>query len=100
MERFRIILDFEEYHGDEKEDIQGCLQNLFNTPVGTVATDRDFGLDWECLDLPLPIAANRLVIEIVTKTRKYETRITIKDVECKFDEADGKISVKVVLEDG
>lgn len=99
MHKWKMLLEFTDYHGTEKEDITNCLKTLFATPVGTVATYRDFGISWDFIDQPLPIAMNMMVIELREKIEKYEKRVTVSDIECKFDEIAGTIEVKVVLED-
>lgn len=100
MANWKITLDFTDYHGDEEEDIRNCLETLYNTPEGTVALDRGFGLDWDIVDLPIPVAVNWLVIEITQKTEKYESRIAIKDIESDYAERDGEVKIKVVFMDG
>lgn len=100
MAKWKITLDFTDYHGDEEADIRNCLNTLYNTPVGTVALDRDFGLDWDIVDLPIPVAVNRLVIEIAQKTERYEKRIAIKDFEADSTPRNGEVNIKVVYTDG
>ena len=85
---------------EQKADILRCLNVLYSTPLGTVALDREFGLDWSVLDLPLEMAKGRLTIEIIEKTRKYEPRVEV--VKVCFDTQlveglNGKLAVKVVL---
>ena len=52
---------------EELRHIADCLNILYRTPVGSVALDRDFGLDWSFLDLPLPDAKARLEAELIQK---------------------------------
>ena len=85
---------------EQKADILRCLNVLYSTPLGTVALDREFGLDWSVLDLPLEMAKGRLTIEIIEKTRKYEPRV--EGVKVCFDTQlveglNGKLAGKVVL---
>ena len=85
---------------EEKEDVLRCLQTLYSTPVGTVALDRDFGLDWSVIDLPIERAKGRLTIEIIEKTRKYEPRVEVVKVnfyETQLETINGKLSGEVVL---
>ena len=99
MAKWKVTLDFTDYHGEEQQDIANCLNTLYNTPEGTVAMDREFGLDWDIVDLPTPIAANRLVIEITEKTERYESRIAIKDIESSYGGESEEIMIKVVYMD-
>ena len=85
---------------EQKTDVLRCLNVLYGKPVGTVALDREFGLDWTVLDLPLEMAKGRLTIEIIEKTRKYEPRVEV--VKVCFDTQlveglNGKLAGKVVL---
>ncbi len=85
---------------EQKADILRCLNVLYSTPLGTVALDREFGLDWSVLDLPLEMAKGRLTIEIIEKIRKYEPRVEV--VKVCFDTQlveglNGKLAGKVVL---
>lgn len=85
---------------EQKTDVLRCLNVLYSTPLGTVALDREFGLDWSVLDLPLEMAKGRLTIEIIEKTRKYEPRVEV--VKVCFDTQlveglNGKLAGKVVL---
>ena len=65
----------------EARDIRRCLTALYSVRVGEQPLDRDFGLDWSCLDQPIPIAKNLLALEIIEKTRKYENRAAVDRVE-------------------
>lgn len=80
------------------EEIYQNLQVIYTTPVGTVAFDREFGIDIDVLDNPIPIAKGRLIVELIEKTRKYEPRAIVKEVTFKRSEKDGKLIPKVVIE--
>ena len=85
---------------EQKEDVLRCLNTLYTTPVGTVALDRNFGLDWSVLDLPLEIAKGRFTIEVIEKTRKYEPRVDIVKVlfpSTQLQTIDGNLLGEVVL---
>ena len=85
---------------EQKEDVLRCLNTLYTTPVGTVALDRNFGLDWSVLDLPLEIAKGRFTIEVIEKTRKYEPRVNIVKVlflSTQLQTIDGNLLGEVVL---
>lgn len=85
---------------EQKEDVLRCLNTLYTTPVGTVALDRNFGLDWSVLDLPLEIAKGRFTIEVIEKTRKYEPRVDIVKVlflSTQLQSIDGNLLGEVVL---
>lgn len=78
--------------------VREALSLLYNTRAGECALDRDFGLDWSIVDLPLPEAKARLAAEIITKTRKYEgDRADVSSVSFLVKE-DGVLVPKVVIE--
>lgn len=78
--------------------LRESLSLLYNTRAGECALDRDFGLDWSLVDLPLPEAKARLAAEIITKTRKYEgDRADVSSVSFSVKE-DGVLIPKVVIE--
>lgn len=78
--------------------LREALSLLYNTRAGECALDRDFGLDWSIVDLPLPEAKARLAAEIITKTRKYEgDRADVSSVSFLVKE-DGVLIPKVVIE--
>ena len=70
----------------EARDIWRCLTALYSVRVGEQPLDRDFGLDWSCLDQPVPIARNLLSLAIIEKTKKYENRAAVERVECQRGE--------------
>ena len=74
----------------EARDIRRCLTALYSVRVGEQPLDRAFGLDWSCLDQPGPIAKNLLALEIIEKTKKYESRAAVDRVEFQTGE-DGQL---------
>ena len=38
---------------DTAEDVQRCIAVLLSTRAGSVAMDREFGLSWDFVDLPV-----------------------------------------------
>lgn len=83
---------------EELQHIALCLCTLYRTPIGSVALDRDFGLDWSFLDLPIPAAKARLEGELVQKTAKYEPRVRVREILWEYAGRDGEMKPKVVLE--
>lgn len=78
--------------------LRESLSLLYNTRAGECALDRDFGLNWSLVDLPLPEAKAKMAAEIITKTRKYEgDRADVKSVSFLVKE-DGVLIPKVVIE--
>lgn len=84
--------------GELDGSVKEALSLLYNTRSGECALDRDFGLDWSLVDLPLPEAKARMAAEIITKTRKYEgDRADVSSVSFLIKE-DGVLIPKVVIE--
>ena len=80
------------------QDVLRCLSCLYGSHVGTLALDRDFGLDWSFLDAPTERAKALIEAEIITKTRKYEPRARVEAVRWDGDAAQGYIQPKVVID--
>lgn len=78
------------------DEIYQNLNVLYTTPEGTVPFDREFGINTDILDNPLPIAKGLLIAEYINKTRKYEPRAKVKKVD--FEYREETIVPKVVIE--
>lgn len=84
--------------GDEWRDILRCLTVLYGSRIGTLALDRDFGIDWSFVDMPMPSAKAMIEAELITKTKKYEPRAVVKQITWTGDAALGLIKPKVVID--
>ncbi len=84
--------------GKVAEDVRRNLALLYSTREGEAALDRDFGLSQSWLDYPTETAKQLLTSEIITKTRLYEPRASIADVQFGVSSADGKLNAKVVID--
>lgn len=65
----------------EAKDIRRCLASLYFVREGEQPLDRNFGLKQDFLDQPVNIAKNMLALEIIEKTRRYETRVLVEKVD-------------------
>lgn len=85
-------------------EVQEILQNvktILSTVRGTVPLDREFGISYDFVDEPSPIAMMQARIEIVNAIKTYEPRATVSRVEFKTnpnDARDGKLYPVVTLE--
>jgi len=79
------------------EDIWNNLKVLYSTRIGEQDHDRDFGIDWSILDLPMNLAKLRLEQELIVKTRKYEPRVDVSRVVWTYGPEEGQMQPKVVL---
>ena len=77
------------------------IRTALATRKGSVPLDRDFGLSWELIDLPLPESRPLLVAEIGRGLERCVPRIRVKSVTFKADApgaADGKLTPVVTVE--
>ena len=68
---------------NEEDTVSSILQNIaliLATPKGTVPMYRDFGLDREFLDMPMPDAEVRMIAPIREAVEQWEPRAAVKDV--------------------
>lgn len=79
-----------------KEEIMQNLKTLLTTPAGSVAFDREFGIDTSFIDMPIEIAKARITAEYIEKINKYENRVKISEII--FETKDNILIPKVVIE--
>lgn len=84
-------------NGQIDQSIVDGLLLLWSTPVGTVVLDRDFGIDMGFVDMPLMQAKQMFTVEIITKTRKYEPRVSVKKIAFTTNALDGKLTPKIEI---
>ena len=89
-----------DYESPKDADISRCLMMLYTTKEGSQPLDREFGLKWDFIDKPLPVAKQEYAFEVIRKTRKYETRVRVKEVTYQFDEESGKMKPIIMLVKG
>ena len=68
---------------NEQDTVSSVLHNvalILATPKGTIPMYRDFGLDREFLDMPIPEAEVRMIAPIREAVEEWEPRATVKDV--------------------
>ena len=78
------------------EEINQNVKVITSTPVGSLAFDRDFGIDMSLLDNPIPIAQGLITVELIEKIRKYEPRVNVKEII--FASKDEIIVPRIILE--
>ena len=84
---------------NELETVNSVLQNIaliLATPKGSVPFYRDFGVSWDALDKPLPIARSMLIPEIREAIEKWEPRALFLGVEFRRDPAQPGTLVPIV----
>ncbi len=72
---------------------------ILATPKGTVPMYRDFGLEREFLDTPMPEAEIRMIAPIREAVEKWEPRATVKDVSfIRSGDGSGRLIAQVEIE--
>lgn len=85
---------------EEYQEVIRNVKTILTTPKGTVAFDRDFGVDWSIVDQPMARAKGQLTTEYVKQVRKYEPRVKVTEVLFEEVNQDGVLIPRVVLEIG
>lgn len=85
--------------------VEEVLQNvaaIISTRQYTVPLDREFGVAFEFLDEPMPVAMAKASTEIISAIQQHEPRCRVLEVTFDGDGADGvlKPRVKVDIPDG
>lgn len=75
------------------------IRMLLSTRKGSVPLDRDYGITWEYVDLPLPEAMPYMVSEIASQLTRYVPKIKVRDINFKSDDpVEGILQPTVVVE--
>lgn len=88
--RYVVTLD-REVDFAPQNDVAEILQNvrtILATVVGSVPLDRDFGVSWDFVDMPIPKARIMIKQSIIEAIEKYEDRVTLQEVEFYGDSLD------------
>ena len=78
-----VVIVLNDVKESEVEDIRRCLTTLYLIREGEQPLDRNLGLSQEFIDKNDPVARNLLALEIIEKTKQYETRVAVEKVEYK-----------------
>ena len=62
---------------DPIDSIKKCVFMILATPRGTVPMYREFGISWDALEYPLPVARAMMVAEIKPAIERWETRASL-----------------------
>lgn len=75
------------------------IRLLLSTRKGSVPLDRDYGVSWDYVDLPLPEAMPYMISEIAGQLEKYVPRIKVRDIVFKSaDPLEGILQPTVTVE--
>lgn len=86
-----------DFAADGHDEIYQNLTTLYTTPEGSVPFDRNFGININSLDAPIPLAQGRLIVEYFEKTKRYEPRAAVKEVDFEANLQNGHLIPKVVI---
>lgn len=73
------------------------VRTILNTRIGTVPLARDFGLSWEHVDKPLPVAKTLMQGAVIDAVAEFEPRARVESVSFEGDGADGVLRPSVVI---
>jgi phage baseplate assembly protein W len=77
------------------------IRTVLATRKGSVPLDRDFGLSWDVVDMPMPKALPYLAAEVGRALERYVPRIRVRDMDFAGETSetvDGRLRVKVTVE--
>lgn len=83
----------------ETETVRAILRNvavILATRKGSVPLYREFGISWDALDKPLPIARSMMIPEIREAIEKWEPRAVFRGVEFRQDPAQPGTLIPIV----
>ena len=87
---------------NDQDTVSSVIHNvalILATPKGTVPMYRDFGLEREFLDMPMPAAELRMIAPIREAVEQWEPRATVKDVRfTRSSDGSGRLLVSVEIE--
>lgn len=103
MSKFAVSLDTVIDFKPETE-VAEILQNvrtILTTRIGTVPLHRDFGVSWDHLDKPYPVAKSMMMVLVIEVVEAFEPRAKVVSVE--FDETlddvmEGLLKPRVIVE--
>lgn len=102
MADYLVTLDSAVNFAPETEALE-ILQNvrtILRTRIGTVPLDRSFGITWEHIDKPLPVAKMLMQVAVIDAIAEFEPRAEVKSVEFEEDTEDamqGVLRPRVVI---
>lgn len=77
-------------------ELERQITLLLTTPTGTMPLDREFGVNFDFLDVPSETAKNLYVAEVTQKVAKFIPSVVVEEVKWTTSE-DGILKPKVVI---
>lgn len=86
----------------EADTVEAILRNIaiiLSTPQNSVPLYREFGLPWDFVDKPIPVAKAMMVAPVREAIERWEPRASLVDVDFKLDPSQpGKLIPTVEVE--
>ena len=73
------------------------VRTILNTRLGTVPLARDFGISWEHVDKPIPVARSIMQGVVIDAIEEFEPRARVESVKFDGDGADGILRPTVII---
>ncbi len=83
------------------EEVIQNVRCILSTRKGSVPFDRAFGVSWDMLDKPMPVAKAMMIAAVVEAIQEYEPRASVRGVKFELDvdaAAEGKLKPIVTIE--
>lgn len=94
-----VLGDVDFAPGSVEEEVAQNVRTILATRAGTVPMDRDLGITWEFLDMPIASARARVNNEITRKIQRYEPRARVTKVVYETSNAEaGGLQARVHIE--
>ena len=84
-----------------KTEVEEVMQNVYTiitTARGSVALDRDFGIDTSFLDAPINVAQTLMLTSVIEAVSQFEPRAKVKEILFGGEAKEGKLEAKVRVE--
>jgi hypothetical protein len=82
------------------DDIKQCIENILQTPKGSVPHNPEFGSDaWKYIDAPVNVAIPNIIRETIDAINMWETRVEVSTVDAEIDGSHVIINLSWKLQD-
>ena len=73
------------------------VRTILNTRIGTVPLAREFGISWEHVDMPLPVAKSIMQGAVIDAIEEFEPRARVENVSFDGDGENGILRPTVII---
>ncbi|MBQ8143548.1 MAG: hypothetical protein IJ042_01980 [Butyricicoccus sp.] len=78
-------------------EIDRAVSLLLQTRIGSVPLDREFGIEMDFVDRPIPVTKTLYTAEVTEKISKYIPEVRVQDIT--WTHSENGLIPKVVIED-